>query len=542
MITFFKNSNLARCGRSETGSSLDSLDNWECKSDLLKQARQVFQRHVADTAVHMFIYSFEADLYLDFDKKSIFVIPSSSTFITALLKEYDAGNRCIRFDLIKQDVRYEDMIIMEMLISYYSSTCVVPIVHLSRLLAFFLIEDYASQDGTDTLEKRLAPDDFLLPFISRFRLNLYAAMLYEAGQFETSQLSRYAVVFGQYNSLAKLRSCFLLDIHESIPFDRGVYYKYSPNSQILSPVAWYGLDQRPQTLSASQGVCGMVLATQRILLEENIAVNPSLVAIREESFLRNSIICIPVTHKGQKFGVLALSQDSKQTGSFSVLTMGKLCILSSFLSLELHNRYLLDKVDNEYFKVIISLSHMLEARDEYTAGHSERVMVYAMNIASQLAIPASQYDMLQYAALLHDIGKIGIPDNILLKQSALTDAEYEIMKRHPKVAYSILKDLPYFTEISKIILYHHERLDGNGYYHIKDVPLLSLILSTADIYDALTSERPYRSALKQSEALEIMRKMIGTVFPDTVFQALLRFLETNPKELDFTELSVFCIM
>lgn len=542
MLTKLENSQKASDSFDNNNSFIFLLDEWKTKSDLLKKAKNIIKTVINTIEPHIFVYHGESDIYLDSNTHSIFAIPSASSLITAIREKYEIGQFFISLDDIKNKLVYEDVIVLEMLESYYSCSCLIPIVHLTKLISFILIEDLNFKTTQDTQNKLQQNISFFKDFSERFKLNLSSILFYENGHHEIAKLTKYSYQFGYYNTLTEFRTNFLHDIHTEVPFDKGVYYRYSQSSNTLQPVVWYGLAQRPPVLEQNQGISGMVLATQHIVFEEDRFLNPSLATIREEQFLTNAVISIPITYKEKKFGVLSLMRDTSKNETFSVLALSKLRVLTSFLANEMHNRFLHDEIDNGYFNTIISLSHLIEAKDKYTAGHSERVMIYAMNMAYQMSIPNSQYNILQYAALLHDIGKIGIPDNILLKPSALTDSESEIMRKHPMIAYSILKDLPHFEEISKIILYHHERIDGTGYYQITDIPQLSLILSVADIYDALTSDRPYRRAMKQSDALDIMKKMVGTVFPEDIYQALIRFLQTNPKEINFTDISIFDIM
>jgi len=150
-----------------------------------------------------------------------------------------------------------------------------------------------------------------------------------------------------------------------------------------------------------------------------------------------------------------------------------------------------------------------EAKDIYTRGHSEHVAIYSKIIAQKLGLDREQQEMIYNAGLLHDIGKIGIPDMILLKPGKLTPFEYEIMKYHPLISYEIVKNVPKFKDIAMCIRHHHEKIDGSGYPDgIKgdELELGARILAIADIFDALTTDRPYRKALSPEEAIEILKK------------------------------------
>ena len=164
---------------------------------------------------------------------------------------------------------------------------------------------------------------------------------------------------------------------------------------------------------------------------------------------------------------------------------------------------------------IASLISALEARDPYTRGHSETVAEIAAGIAT---IMGASYEEIELAAIggrLHDIGKIGIRDDILLKPSALTPQEFEQIKQHPVIGANILKPIPSLANVVSIVLYHHERPDGKGYpYGLTSVPFWASIVAVADVYAALRSERPYHNPLPEDKALKIIQDVKGTQLTD----------------------------
>jgi putative nucleotidyltransferase with HDIG domain len=156
------------------------------------------------------------------------------------------------------------------------------------------------------------------------------------------------------------------------------------------------------------------------------------------------------------------------------------------------------------FEMVMALSEALDARDKYTAGHSRRVMEYSVGIAKHLKLPGENIALLKISALLHDIGKIGIPDDILHKQSNISDKEFAAIKKHPEIGANILKAVGAFKNLVPIVYHHHERFDGLGYpqgIYGEQIPLYARIISIADSFDAMTSTRPYRKALHIENAL-----------------------------------------
>ena len=177
---------------------------------------------------------------------------------------------------------------------------------------------------------------------------------------------------------------------------------------------------------------------------------------------------------------------------------------------------------------LLPMIKMLETRDPYTAGHSRRVATVAREFAKELGIKGERLRILYKAALLHDIGKIGIPEKILLKPGKLLPDEFEIIKRHPLLTDEILRSIPGYSEVARIARYHHERCDGKGYpYHLKceEIPLETKIITLADVYDALTSERAYRKSWQPEKALEYILENAGTQFDPKLAKKFVKFMK-----------------
>lgn len=161
-------------------------------------------------------------------------------------------------------------------------------------------------------------------------------------------------------------------------------------------------------------------------------------------------------------------------------------------------------------KLLEKISMILEEKDPYTKNHSRNVMLISMVLADRLGLGELERRLLKEAALLHDIGKVGISDEILNKRGKLTPEEFEIVKRHSTIGFNILSDVNGAEELAKIIRHHHEREDGSGYpdgLRDGEIPLLSKIIAVADVFDALTSDRSYRPAMSPEEALKVMEDM-----------------------------------
>src|ERR1700730_3908911 len=179
-------------------------------------------------------------------------------------------------------------------------------------------------------------------------------------------------------------------------------------------------------------------------------------------------------------------------------------------------------LEDTYFAAIEALARAIDARDPYTYGHSARVAAFSLEIADQLGYPSEKRETLRRAALLHDIGKIGIEDHILRKAGALNYLEAKQMRTHPIIGHEMLKDVPFLHASLSGIRHHHERWDGTGYPDTlggEMIPLQVRILSVADVFDALTSDRPYRPAMSIAESTEIIEREAGRQFDPAVVAA-----------------------
>ncbi|MCS7066746.1 MAG: response regulator, partial [Fimbriimonadales bacterium] len=194
-------------------------------------------------------------------------------------------------------------------------------------------------------------------------------------------------------------------------------------------------------------------------------------------------------------------------------------------------RDLQEEVQRSYRATLEALLAALDTRDTETEGHSERVAAYTMQIAHRLNLPEEELPHIERGALLHDIGKIGVPDHILYKPGPLTPDEWEIMKQHPVIGYRMCMKVEMLRPAAPIVLHHHERWDGKGYPHGlsgEEIPLGARIFAIADTLDAMTSDRPYRKALSFAQAREEIERCAGSQFDPELVRV---FLELPEEEL-----------
>ena len=182
---------------------------------------------------------------------------------------------------------------------------------------------------------------------------------------------------------------------------------------------------------------------------------------------------------------------------------------------------------------LLGLANALEAKDEYTRGHSERVAGLAQRLALAAGLGIAEAKTIAEAGLLHDLGKIGVPEHILRKQGPLTDEEWIAMRRHPLTGAQIVAPLEFFADAALIVRHHHERHDGSGYpdgLKGNGIPVGARIVAIADVYDALTSERPYRRKLARAEAVQIMRDDAGLTLEPRLTELFLDLVIDAPAD------------
>lgn len=182
------------------------------------------------------------------------------------------------------------------------------------------------------------------------------------------------------------------------------------------------------------------------------------------------------------------------------------------------------KLEEAYKTFMGAMAEALDARDPYTAGHSRRVADYSVRIARALQLPAAQIERIRVGGMLHDIGKIGVPDYILHKHEKLTDEEFAVIQQHPSIGRRILERVGRFEEYLPAIELHHENHDGTGYPHglrAEEIPLDARIIHVADAYDAMTSDRPYRKRMPEDKVRRIIRECAGTQFDPVIAETLL---------------------
>lgn len=244
-------------------------------------------------------------------------------------------------------------------------------------------------------------------------------------------------------------------------------------------------------------------------------------------------LCVPLTSSEGTIGSITVGSADVDY-RFNSDDVRLLSTIANHVAIAIGNIELFSSLQDAYLATVRSLAAAVDAKDTYTRGHSDRVAMYSILIAERMGISHEQRVALEMAAYLHDIGKIGVAEAILLKPGTLTAAEMVEMRHHPLIGANILKPVAFPWAITPIVRHHHENFDGTGYpagLRGEEIPLLARILTAADSFEAMTADRPYRKGLSPEAALEELRRCSGTQFDPRIVDVLVGIVEGEQGEL-----------
>jgi HD-GYP domain-containing protein (c-di-GMP phosphodiesterase class II) len=233
--------------------------------------------------------------------------------------------------------------------------------------------------------------------------------------------------------------------------------------------------------------------------------------------LAHHLLVVPLVREGVPFGLI-FGADKLDDSHISSID-SKLCSsLASTMSIFLQNAMLYEDMQSMFLGTLHALTSSIDAKDSYTHGHSERVALMSRRLAEAAGLDDLTCERIYVAGLVHDVGKIGVPESVLCKPGRLTFEEFELIKQHPEIGARILQDIRQMHDLIPGVLYHHERWDGNGYPHrltARDIPLFGRVIGLADAFDAMSTNRTYRRALKHEDVMAEIERCAGSQFdPD----------------------------
>ena len=271
------------------------------------------------------------------------------------------------------------------------------------------------------------------------------------------------------------------------------------------------------TVSRGVGIAGSVWASGRAEIVNDVRSDLRFV---EGTDSICSLMCAPLKAKETVVGVINLGNDQPVTYTAEELKL--FTTLASLAAVAIDNASLYEQLQETFYTTVYTLAETIEKRDPYTGNHTKRVMEYSLAVGKILKLSEIDMARLQLGAVLHDIGKIGIRDNVLLKESALTDDEFKQIKKHAVYGEEIISRISQLQSAIPGIKHHHEKFNGSGYpdgLTGEEIDITARIISVADSFDAMTTNRPYRSGLSLDEAFGELRKYAGSQFDPVVVDA-----------------------
>jgi len=235
----------------------------------------------------------------------------------------------------------------------------------------------------------------------------------------------------------------------------------------------------------------------------------------------SNLVLAPVRRDEAELGLLAAGDRVEGDGAMSNWERTLVETAAGHLAVFLDNARLYRDLDAMFMGAMSALVSAIDAKDPYTRGHSQRVALLSRQIAEAAGLAGADLKYIHIAGLVHDVGKIGMPESILRKQARLTDEEFAVVKQHPEIGWRILRDIPQFAPVLDGVRYHHERYDGRGYPHGlrgEGIPLFARIIAIADTFDAMSSTRTYRAAKPREAVLAEMQACAGTQHDARLFQ------------------------
>ncbi len=416
-------------------------------------------------------------------------------------------------------------------------------------IAFFIMRTQfknlisITQMNRDTLKDVLGPDklkeltqnDDEIAILARsfneitMRLEENVRNLESAKKTLHSVLARVGRGLSSIQNIDSFLDLIVETVAEALSAKVGVLMLVDENSKDLFIKSVYGVAyNREKTYRMKIEKCpfSSIFQTKKPLLIPKIE-GLEFTVPEQGAIFETPLLAAPLLMHDKVLGIISVS-GKKNAGEFQEESMNLLFNLALQTAVAIENSRLSENAEKTYFETISALALAVEAKDQYSRGHLDRVAEYALKIAHKLNLSEEDINILRDGARLHDLGKIGILDEILKKPGSLSPQEWDIMKKHTEIGEGIIKPIRSLSKLSDVVRHHHEKLDGSGYpdgLKGDEISLLARILCVADIFDALTTDRPYRKALTFEEAKAELIKMKGKLDPKIVDT----FLETLEK-------------
>jgi putative nucleotidyltransferase with HDIG domain len=421
----------------------------------------------------------------------------------------------------------------------FTSVLSVPMLYSGELIGVLVVSDVAPKLRHFTKDDR----ETLSLFATGAAGAVHSARLLDETKQHLNRLQSLRTIDKAISGVLDLNMLLrilLAQVVSQLDVDATCVLLYNPDLHLLEYGGGLGFKTNPTVegtaLNLGEGYAGQVALERRMIAAKKI--DP-----REKRFLDSShfkhegfvtYFGVPMITKGQLLGVLEIFyrsafQPDQDWLDFMNTLAGQVAIAIDNINMFGNLQHTHQELALAYDNTLEGWARALEYRDMETEGHSRRVTKMTLTLAQKLGINSKELIHIRRGALLHDIGKIAIPDNLLQKPAPLDEQEWEIMRQHPTYAYEMLKSIDYLHPALDIPHYHHEKWDGNGYplgLKGEQIPLAARIFAVVDVWDALTSDRPYREAWTEQKALDYIRQQRGKHFDPRVVDGFFEILET----------------
>ncbi len=435
-------------------------------------------------------------------------------------------------DLIKRGLeqRHPDPMLRHPTIPLYAATLFCQETLIGLLLIRF------QNDGTDPATRgqnerearqiRNHLQDLITAGYELFNLSAEIVRNYE----ELALLYDLAMKLSAQSDLDRICEIVSDEVQSVLPAKNLAILLVDAKTGVLHSKIAVGRDGRrhpPFQLDPGQGITGRVAQSGQPLIVCDVGQDPGFVPV---GYPITSLLCVPMTLGRKTMGTINVS-DKPDGKEFTTYDLKLILAIAAAAAVALENARLFFEVKDLFLSTVKSLVMAIDAKDPYTHLHSLRVSEVSAILSEEIGLPALEVEQIKLAGLLHDVGKIGVPEQVLLKPGKLTHDEWEAMKQHPLHSVHILEQIKQFSHIVKWVRHEHEHYNGTGYPdHLKGdaIPLPSRIIAVADAFDAITSDRYYRKGRSEETAVDVLQKDSGIQFDPEVIRA---FVSAHQKGL-----------
>jgi putative nucleotidyltransferase with HDIG domain len=343
--------------------------------------------------------------------------------------------------------------------------------------------------------------------------------------------------FRDIEDLKQLMENLLDLVMDNIPASRGYVFLLQRDTGALVPYVRrpVGVASDDSEIVVSQTILQTAVRQQSSIISSDALVDERFIHSRSVAHLEvRSAMCTPLINRGKVLGIVYVDSTS-EANLFSREDLALFSAVSLKAGIAIDNARLYDDLRGLFYNTVETLVRTIQAKDQYTSGHSTRVSRYALLIADKLEMSTKEKHQIYLASMLHDIGKIGVPDELLHRPGKLSDEEMDRVRHHVQLGASMIEMLGEMHPIVPLIRHHHESWDGSGYpdgMKGEEIPMISRVISVADMYDAMTSDRPYRKRRSHEEAVNEIKATSGTKLDPRVAEAFLQVLkEISPSSV-----------